>query len=105
MWGNQNHVYGRSVCGRKETTMAKARTLPSFCYDKAHSDAHVSLAQTMNESDREEPMKEEVQKENGKHVEAEDEVVYLSLSRDEDFASEKICRENFFLIGANTKYG
>ena len=50
-------------------------------------------------------MTEEVRKENGKHAEAEDEVVYLSLSRDEDFASEKISRENFFLIGANTKYG
>ena len=83
--------------------MAKAGTLPSFCYDNAHGDAHVSLEQTMNESDKEEPMKEEVSNENGKHAEVEDKVFKFSLSRDEDFGSETISRENFFLIGANTK--
>ena len=50
-------------------------------------------------------MKEEVTNENGKLAEAEDEVTYLQLSGDEDFASEAIFRENFLLIGANTKYG
>ena len=59
----------------------------------------------MNESDREEPMKEEVGNENGEHAEAQDKVTYFLLSRDEDFASETISRENLFLIGANTKYG
>ena len=59
----------------------------------------------MNESDREEPMKEEVGNENGDHAEAQDKVTYFLLSRDEDFASETISRENLFLIGANTKYG
>ena len=49
-------------------------------------------------------MKEEVSNENGEHAEAQDEVTYLLLSRDEDFAGELIFRENFFLIGANTKY-
>ena len=63
------------------------------------------MAQTINESDREGPVKEEVNNENGKKAEAEDEVTYLSLSGDEDFASEAIVRENFLLIGANTKYG
>ena len=58
----------------------------------------------MNESDREEPMKEEVSNENGEHAEGLDEFTYLLLPRDEDFASELISRENFFLIGANTKY-
>ena len=68
--------------------MVKIGILPSFCYDNAHSDAPVSLAQIMNESDREEPMKEEVSNENGEHAEGLDEFTYLLLSRDEDFASE-----------------
>ena len=42
-------------------------------------------------------MKEEVSNENGEHVEAQDKVSHLLLSRDEDFASETIFRENFFL--------
>ena len=50
-------------------------------------------------------MKEKVSNENGRLAEAEDEVTYLSLSGDEDFASEAIVRENFLLIGANAKYG
>ena len=33
--------------------MTEIDTLPSFCYDNTHSDAHVSLAQTMNEFDKE----------------------------------------------------
>ena len=85
--------------------MTKAGTLPSFCYNNTHSDVHVSLAQTMNESDREEPMKEEVSNENSEHAEAQDEVNYLPLHGDEHFASKTISRENFFLIGVNTKYG
>ena len=36
--------------------------------------------------------------------EEQDEVTYLLLSRDEEFASELISLENFFLIRANTKY-
>ena len=60
----------------------------------------------MNESNREEPMKEEVSNENnGEHAEAKVEVTYLSLYEDEDFASETISRENLFFIGVNTKYG
>ena len=59
----------------------------------------------MNESDREKPMKEEVSNENGEHAEAQDKVTYFLLSRDEDFDSKTIFRENLFLIGANTKYG
>ena len=35
----------------------------------------------MNESDREETMKEEVSNENGEHAEAQDEVTCLLLSR------------------------
>ena len=45
----------------------------------------------MNESNREEPMKEEVSNENGK-TEKQDEVTYFLLSGDEDFASEPLCR-------------
>ena len=48
----------------------------------------------MNESNREEPMKKEVSNENSEHAEAQDEVTYLLLSRDENFASETISREN-----------
>ena len=69
--------------------MPKIGTLPSFCYDNTDSDAHVSLTQTINESDRE-PMKEEIINENGEHAEAQDNVTYLLLSRDEDFARETI---------------
>ena len=58
----------------------------------------------MNESDREEPMKEEVSNKNGKHGEVENELTYLLLYGDEDFASEAIFRENFLLIEANAKY-
>ena len=76
-----------------------------LCYDNTHSDPHVSLAQTMNESKREELMKVEVSNENGEHVKAKVEVTYLSLSEDKDFASEVISRESLFLIVANTKYG
>ena len=54
--------------------MEKIGTLPSFCYDKTHSGAHISLAQTINESDREEPMKEEVRNENGEHAVVQGEV-------------------------------
>ena len=57
-----SNVYGRSVrqrTGRHETTMAKAGTLLSFCYNNAHSDVHVPLPQTMNEFNREEPMEKE----------------------------------------------
>ena len=46
----------------------------------------------MNESGREEPMKEEVSNENSEHSEAQDEVTYLSLSGDDEFASETISR-------------
>ena len=58
----------------------------------------------MNESEKEKPVKEQVSNENGKHAEAPDKATYLLLSRDEDFATETISREKFFLIGANTKY-
>ena len=34
----------------------------------------------------------------------EDEVSYSSSTGDEDFASERISRENFFFIGANANY-
>ena len=98
---------GRSVrqgTGRQETAMAKAGTLPSFCYNNTHSDAHVPLPQTMNEFNREEPMEEEAKNDNGEHAEVEDEVTYSS-SGNEDFASETVPTENFFLTGANTKYG
>ena len=83
--------------------MAKAGTLPSFCYDSIHSDAHVLMTKAMNKSDREQ-MEEQISHENGEHAEVEDEVAYSPLSGDEDFACERISGENFFLIGANTKY-
>ena len=66
-----SNVYGRSVrqrTGRQETTLAKACTPPSFCYDSTHSDAHVLLTQAMNESDREEQMEEKVRHENCRHM-------------------------------------
>ena len=103
-----SNVYGRSVrqrTGRQETTMTKAGTLPSFCYNNAHSDTHAPLPQAMNEFNREEPVEEGAKNDNGEHAEVEDEVTYSSSSGDEDFASETASRENFFLIGANTKYG
>ena len=50
-------------------------------------------------------MKEEVSNENGEHAEAWDKATYLLMSRYEDFISKTVSRENFFLIGANTKYG
>ena len=43
-----------------------------------------------------EPMKEKVSNENGGHAEAQDEVTYLSLSGDDNFAGETISGENFF---------
>ena len=98
--------YGRSVrqkTDRQETKMAKAGTLPSFCYDSTRGDTHAVLAQAMNESTREQ-MEEEVSHENNKHAELEDEVAYLSSSGDGDFADERISREHFFLIGESTKY-
>ena len=58
----QINVYGRSVhqkTGRQKTAMAKAGTLPFFCYKNTHSDAHIAWAQAVNESDIEEPMEEE----------------------------------------------
>ena len=82
----------------------KSRYATLFFYDNTHCGAHVPLLLTMNESDREEPMKEEVNNENGEHAEVLNKVTYLSLSGDKDFASEAISRENFFLIGANTKH-
>ena len=103
-----SNVYGRLVLqrtGRQETTMAKAGTLPSFCYNNTHSDTHVPLSQTMNEFNREEPMEEEAKNDNSEYAEVGDEVTYSSSSGDEDFASETVFRENFFLIGASTKYG
>ena len=39
--------------------MDKLGSQPSFCDDNTHSESHLLLAQTMNESDREEPMKRE----------------------------------------------
>ena len=72
-----SNVYGRSVrqrTGRHETTMAKAGTLLSFCYNNAHSDVHVPLPQTMNEFNREEPMEKEAKNDNGGHAEVEGEV-------------------------------
>ena len=66
-----SNVYGRSVrqrTGRQETTLAKACTPPSFCYDSTHSYAHVLLTQAMNESDREEQMEEKVRHENCRHM-------------------------------------
>ena len=78
--------------------MAKLGSQPSFCDDNTHNESHLSLAQTMNESEREETMKEKVSNENGEHAEAQDKVTFLLLSRDDDFVSETISR-------ANTKYG
>ena len=77
--------------------MAKLGSQPSFCDDNTHSESHLSLVQAMNESEREETMKEKVSNENGEHEEAQDKVTFLLLSRDEDFVSETISR-------ANTKY-
>ena len=45
---------------RQQTTMAKVGTQPPFCEDKIRSKSHLPLAQTMNESDREERMNEAV---------------------------------------------
>ena len=81
--------------------MARAGTLPCFCCNNTHSDAHLPLTQAMNDSNREEPMEEEVRNDNGEHAEVEDEVTYSSLSEDEDSASETISIENFFLIRAH----
>ena len=83
----------------------KAGTLPSFCYNNTHSDAHVPLPQTINEFNREESMEEEAKHGNGEHAEVEDKLTYSPASRDKDFSSETVSREKFFLIGANTKYG
>ena len=83
----------------------KAGTLPSFCYNNKHSDAHVPLPQTINEFNREESMEEEAKNGNGEHAEVEDELTYSPASRDKGFSSETVSRENFFLIGANTIYG
>ena len=49
----------------------------------------------MNESDKEEPMEEEVSNENGGHAWVEDEITYL-LSGDADFAGGTILRQIFF---------
>ena len=84
--------------------MAKVGILPSFCYNNIHADAQVSLPQTMNEFNREKPMDEEAKNDNGEYAEVEDEVTFSLSSGDEDFAGEIVCTENFFLIGANTKY-
>ena len=42
---------------------------------------------------------------NGEHEEAKVEVTLLSLSEDEDFASEVTSRERLFLVEANNKHG
>ena len=55
-------------------------------------------------STTEEAMKDEVSNENDEHAEPQGKVTYLLVSKDKDFASKSISRENFFLIGANTKY-
>ena len=59
-----SNVYGRPVpekSGRKETTMTKASIVMLMYHsdDKTCSDTHVSLTQTMNESDREQTIVEE----------------------------------------------
>ena len=57
-----SNIYCRSVrqrAGGQETTMAKAGTLPFFCYNNTYTDAQVSLPQTMNEFNGEEPMEDE----------------------------------------------
>ena len=54
------------------------RYLTLLCYHNTHSDPYVSLAQAMNESNREAPMKEDVSNENdGLHAEAKVEVTYF----------------------------
>ena len=50
-------------------------------------------------------MEEEAKYGNGEHAKVEDKLTYSPASRDKDFSSETVSRENFFLIGANTKYG
>ena len=70
--------------------MAKVGNQPSYCDDNTHSEAHLSLAPTINESDRKEPMKEEISHENGGHMEAQNKVTYLLLSREDNFTSETI---------------
>ena len=50
-------------------------------------------------------MEEEAKNSNGEHAEVEDELTYSPASREKGFSSETVSRENFFLIGANTKYG
>ena len=70
IWGQSKSC--RLFSGRQKTTMTKTGTLTPFCYDNAHSDALVSLTQTMNESNREEPKKEQVSYKNGEHVKAKD---------------------------------
>ena len=51
-------MYGWSVGARQETTKTKIGTQPSFFDDDTHSEVHLSLAQTMNESEKEKPVKE-----------------------------------------------
>ena len=84
--------------------MDEVGTELSFCDNNTNSETHLSLAQTMNEYDRQEAMKDEVSNENDEHAEPQGKVTYLLVSKDKDFASKSISRENFFLIGANTKY-
>ena len=85
--------------------MAKTGTLSTFCYDTTHSHVHVRLTQEINQSDKAKQMEEEVSHGNGEYAEVEDEVTYSSSLGDGDFASERIPRENLFLVGANTIYG
>ena len=96
-----SNVYGRSVrqrTGRQETKMAKTGSLPTFCYDTTNSDTHVRLTQETNQSDKAKQMDEEVSHGNGEYTEVEDEFTYSSSLGDEDFASERIPRENLFLV-------
>ena len=88
--------HSKMITGNNQTIavlrQSKSGTLPSFCFDNAHSDAHVPLTQTMNESDRKEAIEEEISNENGEHVEVKDEVNFLLLSGDKDFPGETIFR-------------
>ena len=57
----------------------------------------------MNESNKEEPIEEEVSNENSKYAEVEDEVTYSSSSGDEDLGKQ-FPGKKIFAIGAYTKY-
>ena len=125
-----SNVYGRAVrqrTGRQETTMAKARTLPSSCYNNANLPVEVVNLGTATakqipdngdqgmETEEEIPVRvdssNDIEKDGSSDEydsdETDDEEVTLNINENQNTYDDRaqVAEEAFFLVGSRSRFG